>query len=108
MSNRFDSLFKKDASKIDRVLDLMSQMDYEQSEIFATVYACWNDLLLSKKKATEKAIVTEFLNKWHPEKTQYDEERIISAIKWMKEKKVVPKGKPPKVSPKVFKEAIPF
>ncbi len=108
MSIRFDKLFKKDAKKIDKILELMSQMDYEQSEIFATVYACWNDLILSKKKVTERTIVTEFLNKWHPEKTQYDEERIVAAITWMKANKIIPKGRPPKVTPKVFKEAIPF
>lgn len=108
MSNKFDSLFKKDASKIEKILELMGQMDYEQSEIFATVYACWNDLLLSKKKVTEKIIISEFLTKWHPDKKQYSEDRILSAIKWMKEKKIIPKGKPPKVLPKVFKEAIPF
>ena len=108
MSSKFDSIFEKDSKKIEHILDLMSEMDYEQSEIFATVYACWNDLLLAKKKATDKAIVSEFLNKWHPDKTQYKEERIIAAIKWMKEKKIVPKGKPPKVSPKRFKEEIPF
>ena len=83
-------------------------MDYEQSEIFATVYACWNDLLLSKKRVSEKAIIDEFLNKWHPDKTQYSEDRIIAAINWIKEKKIIPKGKPPKVSPKVFREEIPF
>jgi len=108
MANKVDELFGKDVKIIEQILELMADMNYEQSEIFATVYACWNDLLISKKKVTDEIIIKEFLTKWHPDKTQYDVSRIKAAINWIKEKKMIPKGTPPKVTPKRFKEDIPF
>ena len=56
----------------------------------------------------KKEVESEFLNRWHPEKTQYEESRIRAAIKWIKDLGIEPKGTKTKVEPKRVKEDIPF
>ena len=101
-------IFKADIKLIDRVISLMEGMTPAQSELFATLYACWNDLILSKKKFTDGDIVKEFKSNWHEKKTKYPEKRLRNALKWMKQKKMVPTGSGKKVSQKKHYEEIPF
>lgn len=61
-------------------------------EIFATVYAAWNNLLLRRVPVTDKAIVTEARENWHSKKLEIDRQRFFGAIKWMKHNGFVPKG----------------
>jgi restriction endonuclease S subunit len=62
-------------------------------EIFATVYAAWNNLLLLKKSTSNEAIVTEARENWHARKLEIPRERFFKAIDWMKKNDFVPKGK---------------
>jgi hypothetical protein len=64
----------------------------EQSEIIATLYACWNDLLIQKRSPTDEEIVTEFLHHWHPKKLRFSRGRLIKALAWMRAEGWVPKG----------------
>lgn len=56
----------------------------DQSEIVATLYACWNDFLIQKHLPTDDEIVTEFLHHWHPKKSRFPRARLIKAIAWMR------------------------
>jgi len=85
---------------VDRLIELMTPMDSEQAEIFSTVYAAWNNLLLDQRPVTDKDIVLEARENWHPEKLKIPRERFFKAIAWMKANGVVPKGKGRKVSVK--------
>jgi hypothetical protein len=64
----------------------------DQSEIIATLYACWNDLLIQKRSPTDDAIASEFLHHWHPKKSRFSRARLIRAIAWMRIEGWVPKG----------------
>jgi len=51
-----------------------------------------NDLLLDDKQVTDELILREFLRNWHPKKTQFPKNRLLKALAWMRDQKVVPKG----------------
>ena len=71
---------------------LFRSLTTEQSEIIATLFACWNDFLIRKRSPTNEEIVTEFLLHWHPTKSRFPRARLNSALAWMREKGLVPKG----------------
>lgn len=116
----FEKLFSKDAKKIENVIKLTSPMTRDQIEIVATLYACWNDFLIAKKKPSDQDLIREFKEKWHPEKTKkfkaeknkkprFTEKQLVDAIAWMKAKGLVPIGSGKKTKTKPSKdEVIPF
>jgi type I restriction enzyme S subunit len=108
---RFDSLINKTRlalgdrnAEVDALLRLMLPMDKEQSEILATVYAAWNNLLIERKPVTDDAIVLEARENWHPDKLNIKRDRFFRAIKWMNKQGVVPTGKGKKVVSSVKKK----
>jgi type I restriction enzyme S subunit len=90
--------------EIDRLIELMTPMNTEKAEIFSTVYAAWNNLLLDQRSVTDEDIVLEARENWHPEKLKIPRERFFKAIAWMKTNGFVPKGRGRKVSDKVDKK----
>jgi type I restriction enzyme S subunit len=78
---------------VEDLLALMLPMDLHQAEIFATVHAAWNNLLLTGQEATDEAIVTEARENWHPEKLKIERDKFFRAIAWIREKGLVPEGR---------------
>ncbi len=95
-------------------------MTMNQIEIVATLYACWNDFLIAKKKPAEQDLIKEFRDKWHPDKSKkfksekgkkprFTEKQLVDAIGWMKVKGLSPQGLGRKTRSKVSKaDIIPF
>lgn len=116
----FDTLYGKTSEKIQSAIKLMAPMSRDQIEIVATLYACWNDMLIAKRKVTEQDLIKEFRDKWHPEKSKkfkslqgkkprFTEKQLINAIAWMKAKNLVPQGSGKRTRSKPSKEEeIPF
>jgi type I restriction enzyme S subunit len=77
---------------IEKLIELMRKWDTERCEIFCTVYAAWNDLVLWGKQATEENILHEILERWHDSKKRFPKERWLKAIAWMKKEGFVPTG----------------
>ena len=86
-------LFRDDYEKITNIIELLEPLDTAQCEIVATLYACWNDLLLSKNEPSDSKIINEFKNKWHTKKKGFSKIRLQKALMWMKENNIVPTGK---------------
>ncbi len=117
----FEKLFSADdVQKIERLIELTAPMSRDQTEIVATLFACWNDLLIADKNPTDIEIIKEFKLKWHPGKSAkfassgkakpiFTEDKLHKALQWMREKKLVPqgKGKRTRIKPKKEDE-IPF
>lgn len=78
---------------VEELLTLMLPMSYQQAEVFTTVHAAWNNLLLTGQEATDEAIVTEARENWHPEKLKIERDKFFRAIEWIREKNLVPQGK---------------
>ena len=74
------------------VIDLLVPMDTEEAEIFATVHAAWNNLLIDGAEVTDNAIVSAAREGWHADKLQIPEHKFRNAIGLIRRKGVVPDG----------------
>lgn len=77
---------------IERLIEQMRTWKTDRCEIFSTVYAAWNDLILWQRPVTDDAIVHEILNRWHSAKRQIAETRWRKAIQWVRENGFEPTG----------------
>ena len=92
-------IFKKELPQINNILKLLKSLNTERCEIIATLYACWNDMIIEGREITDEGIVDEFYNQWHKEKQRFERVRLLRAIPWMREKGIVPNGRAPKTIP---------
>jgi type I restriction enzyme S subunit len=83
---------------VERLLTIMVPMSTRQAEIFSTVFAAWNNLLLDRQAITDEKIVSAARDNWHPEKLSIPREKFFEAIKWMRKNDLVPSGKGKRVS----------
>jgi hypothetical protein len=81
-----------DLKKFNDVIRILKPLNATQSEIVATIFAAWNDLLLDGVEPTEKLIISEVRNNWHEAKKRFSEFRLLNAIRWMKKHRFVPRG----------------
>ncbi len=79
-------------SEIEAILRIFKKADSRQAEIIVTTYAAYNDLLIENKEPTEKAVVDEIVNHWHPDKKKISKQRWRSAYHWIKENNFIPTG----------------
>lgn len=77
---------------MDRLISVFDKMDTDQAEIFDTVYAVWNDMLIEGIEPTEDKI-KEYFYTWSKEKKRFTPEQIHNCIEWMKDNYFVPTGK---------------
>jgi len=74
------------------VIEMLQPLTTDQSEIVATLYACWDDLLIHRKQAADNLIISDFLQNWHPKKARFSSRRLRKALCWMREVGLVPSG----------------
>jgi type I restriction enzyme, S subunit len=105
--NGFDGVAKraKEAlgeryAAIEKLSETLAKMNTEQAEIFATVFAAWNNLLIDQSPITDETIVTEARENWHPNKLRIDRDKFFKAIVWMRNQGFVPTGRGKKVEAK--------
>ena len=77
---------------IERLIQLMRTWKTDRCEIFSTVYAAWNDLILWQRPVTDDAVVHEIFNRWHSANRQIPEARWRKAIQWVRENGFEPTG----------------
>jgi restriction endonuclease S subunit len=78
--------------QLESVIDLLVPMDTEQAEVFATVLAAWNNLLIDGAEVTDAAIVSAAREGWHTEKLRIAEHKFGSAIELIRKMRLVPDG----------------
>jgi type I restriction enzyme S subunit len=88
----YDRYWSGRHEEIDKIIKLFEPLNTQQSEIIATLYGAWNDLLMGNGKATEKQIVEEVWERWHDQKKEISKDRWQAALKWMREKNLIPTG----------------
>jgi hypothetical protein len=79
--------------KITKMAVLFKGLTTDQSEIIATLFACWNDFLIQKHSPTDDEIITECVQHWHPKKARFSRARLGKALAWMREHDLVPSGR---------------
>ena len=93
MVKRAGMLFGKKIAKIKKLIKLFEKLKTDQCEIIATLYACWNDLLLDDHEISDDKVIGEFIGKWHFKKKRFPKARLKKALSWMRENEMVPNGK---------------
>lgn len=96
----FESLVRKATQvfgpklgKIKELVEKLRNLTTEQAEIVATLYACWNDILIAKRLVSDTVVCEEFLKRWHPKKARFPVRRLQKALVWMRGRGIVPLGK---------------
>lgn len=82
-------------NEVDAFLRFVKSMSVTQTELLATLYAIWNDLLISRSEVNDQILERELLEGWHAKKTVKFKGRITDIrrmIKSMKDNKIIPKG----------------
>ena len=89
--------------EIDKLLAHFAEMDTQQAELVATLYAAWNNLLLQNLAVSDEAIVYEARENWHENKLKIPRDSFLETLKWMRREDVnlVPKGRGKLVTEKV-------
>ena len=80
-------------SEVDALLKLLLPMNTRQVEIVATLYAGWNNLLLSGQTPSDEEIVYESRENWHTDKLNIERDKFFKALSWMREHGLVPMGR---------------
>jgi len=83
--------------KLERVIDLVIPKNSRETELLATVYAAWNNLVLDGCEITDEAIIREARENWHSEKMKIPVAEFQKAIRIIRNKGLVPDGKAKRV-----------
>jgi len=92
-TRRAKELMPECFEKLDNLFELFKGLDTQRSELVATLFACWNDILLKDKIDLDDTIINDFLSNWHERKTRFSKARLLKELNWMKENGIVPTGK---------------
>lgn len=90
---RADAIETTQLKAIDRVIDIFIPMDTREAELFATVYAAWNNLIIDRATPTDDAIVREAREDWHREKLKIDRAEFVKALAAVRRSGMIPMGK---------------
>jgi type I restriction enzyme S subunit len=80
------------ADEVDALISLLLPLNSRQSEIVATLYAAWNNLLLQGQTPDDEAIVQEARENWHASKLKIERDKFFKGLEWMRLKGLVPTG----------------
>lgn len=91
---KFESSLSVEKNKqLDDLIALFLKFDLEVSEIIATTYAGWNNLILNgNANPSDEEIVYESRENWSERKLKIARERFFKAIEWMRKNEIVPTG----------------
>lgn len=92
--DKFQSALSDEKNKqLDDLIALFLKFDLEVSEIIATTYAGWNNLILNgNANPSDEEIVYESRENWSERKLKIARERFFKAIEWMRKNEIVPTG----------------
>lgn len=90
LESQFTALEKK---RVEDIISLFLEENTEQSELYATVYAAWNNLLLNNASITDEAIVYEARENWHEKKMKIERSKFFDTINKLKAHNIIPEGK---------------
>jgi type I restriction enzyme S subunit len=92
------TLLGNKSGEMDRLLGWFEAMNTEQAEVFATVFAAWNDLLIDGTEATEHKIIEQVREHWHEAKERFTPQRLRDCIGWMHKNSFAPRGVGPRTA----------
>jgi hypothetical protein len=81
---------KRDA--LHRIIRLFAPLNTRQSEIVATLYTAWNDLLLAGEQPDDTNIIRESRDQWHEAKQKITPDEWAWGLQWMRQNQLLPRG----------------
>ncbi|MET0049768.1 MAG: hypothetical protein ABW095_01660 [Candidatus Thiodiazotropha sp.] len=78
--------------KIEKILRLLLPMNTQEAEVFTTVYAAWNNLILDKTDVTDETIIREARENWHSSKMNIQVSHFSEAINKIRTNGLIPDG----------------
>ena len=79
-------------AKIERVIDAIIPMNMQEAEVFATVYAAWNNLLIEGKAPSDDEIIRAARDEWHFSKLDIHRAKFVEALRRVRASNFVPQG----------------
>lgn len=95
-TRQLETLFGIKMAELNRLAGLISGWSSLDAELYATVYAVWNDLLIENQTASDADIINGVKN-WSKEKdAKYTQLEIAEATAYLRREKLMPWGFGPK------------
>ena len=89
--HKIDRRFELD-QKIDNIITTFVPLSLKETELYMTVYAAWNNLIIRNEPTTIENIITEALDLWKNKREKFTEKDVKQAMEWLEEVKYVPNG----------------
>ncbi|MDI1351577.1 MAG: hypothetical protein PSV35_02235 [bacterium] len=71
VENLKEKVFGNELTIIEKIINNFKNLNTDQAEVVATLFACWNDLLIDQNEITDEIIIEEFHNNWHLSKQRF-------------------------------------
>jgi len=98
MKDKVLSTIRPYRKELEKVVDLLIPMNSQEAEVFATVHAAWNNLILDGQEFDDKKIIHEARDNWHSDKMTIPESKFRKAIRLIRDKGLVPDGRAKRVT----------
>lgn len=85
----FDKYFESDKSAINHLIQLFENAKSARIEIVATLFACWEELIVKNQLVNDNALLAKFYD-WSDKKKKYTTEKVIDALRWMENEGITP------------------
>jgi hypothetical protein len=83
--------FKPVDEKIQFIINLLKDKTTSESELISTIYAIWNNYLITGSEINPDQLITEVYD-WSESKIKFSESDIVGMRQWMKEIGLLPVG----------------
>ncbi len=91
-SRLFRKIWGENAGEIKKIGIIMKPMDWEQTKLITTLFAAWNDLILSGKSFTDRNIINNAINNWPSGKRKIPKKYWYSVLAWLRSRELIPAG----------------
>lgn len=81
--------YSEQHESIHRVINLFRKRNTKFSELIATLFYCWKEIIDKNQLFSTELIIHDFYN-WAEEKHQFTIEEIMEGIKWMEKESLTP------------------
>ena len=77
--------------QIDALIDKLNTMDLAGAEILSTLYAVWNNRIITQEQITDDLLIADFYA-WSTHKADFGETRVRKALNYMRDNNIIPVG----------------
>lgn len=85
----FKAKFGEQVESIYHLIQLFENTNSARIEIVATLFACWEEMILKNQLVNDNALLSKFYD-WSEFKGNYSAEQVKNALRWMESNSIVP------------------